>query len=125
MPRIARFILGLLFALSGIAGLLGLVQPPPDLPEAMTTFMTGLMATKYFFPFLKLTETICGLMLISGVAPALALVMLAPITINIFLLHMFVTPGINNLVLPLVIVALHIICGLHYWSRYRPIFARA
>jgi putative oxidoreductase len=125
MARIARYVLGLLFALSGVAGLLGLVQPPPDLPEAMTTFMNGLMATKYFFPFLKLTETVCGVMLLLGIAPAFALVVLAPITVNIFLLHAFVTPGLGNLVLPGILAALHIVCGSHYWNRYTSLFARA
>lgn len=93
MPLIARVILGLGFTVFGLMGLLGLAQPPPDLPEAMVTFNTGLMASVYFFPFLKLTETVCGLMLLSGFFVPLALIILAPILLNIVLVHGFLMPA--------------------------------
>jgi putative oxidoreductase len=93
IPMVARILLGLVFLASGIVGLLNLVPPPPDMPERMMTFNTGLMASGYFFPFLKATETICGLLLISGFFVPLALVILAPISINIFLVHAFLMPS--------------------------------
>lgn len=88
-PLIARLILGFIFFASGIAGLLNLAPPPPDLPENMKTFMAGMMATTYFLPFLKVTETICGALLMSGFFVPLALVILAPIVLNIFFVHLF------------------------------------
>lgn len=124
IPLIARYLLGLIFFIFGGAGLLNLLPPPPDMPEKLMTFMNGLMATGYFFPLLKGTETLCGLLLLTGFAPALALVILAPISINIFMLHSFLTPGINNLVLPLVIGVLHILAARGYWHVYRPLFTR-
>jgi putative oxidoreductase len=124
IPKISRYLLGLIFFASGVVGLFNLVPPPPDMPVAMQTFMTGMMATQYFFPFLKLTEIICGLLLLAGIAPALALVILAPITLNIFLVHFFVTPGVQNLVVPLVIVALHVVTAKSYWSIYKPLFQK-
>ena len=93
LPLIARLILGFIFFASGLAGLLNLVPPPADLPENMKTFMAGLMAAKYFFPLLKCTETICGLLLLSGNFVPLALVVLAPIILNIFLVHAFMAPS--------------------------------
>jgi uncharacterized membrane protein YphA (DoxX/SURF4 family) len=124
LPMIARYLLGLIFFVFGGAGLLNLLPPPPDMPEKLMTFMNGLMATGYFFPLLKGTETLCGLLLITGFAPALALVILAPISINIFMLHAFVTPGLNNLVLPLTIAILHIVAAKGYWHIYKPLFNR-
>lgn len=123
-PTVARVLLGLIFFLSGIAGLFGLAKPPPDLPQAMIDFSMALMATKYFFPLLKITEIIFGFLLIIRVAPALALVVLAPITINIFFAHAFLTPGIQNLILPLVMIALQIWAATKYWALYRPLFKR-
>lgn len=93
MPLIARVLLGLLFFAAGLAGLLGAGEPPPDLPERMKTFNAGLMASGYFMTLLKLTETICGLMLISGFFVPLALVILAPIVLNIVLVHAFMAPA--------------------------------
>lgn len=87
-----RILLGLVFFASGLVGLLNLAPIPPDLPEALVTFNTGLMASKYFFPLLKGTETLCGLLLLIGAYVPLALVVLAPIVLNIFLVHAFIAP---------------------------------
>jgi putative oxidoreductase len=124
LPIITRYLMGLLFFVFGGAGLFNLIPPPPDLPEAMQTFMAGMMATKYFFPLLKLTETACGILLLLGIAPALALIILAPITINIVLVHWFLTPGLENLVIPTAILALHGISATYYWPIYAPLFKK-
>lgn len=124
LPIVTRYILGLLFFIFGAAGLFNLIPPPADLPQDMLTFMSGMMVTKYFFPFLKLTETICGLLLLLGIAPALALIILAPITLNIVLVHLFLTPGPSNLVIPLVILVLHAISATYYWPVYAPLFMK-
>lgn len=123
-PMIARYLLGLLFLLSGLAGLFKLAPPPADLPENMITFMKGMEVTTYFMPLLKLTETLCGLFLIIRIAPSLMLVILAPISINIFFVHTFLTPGIKNLILPIVILVFHILAATAYWKSYRPLFSR-
>ena len=122
LPVIARYLLGVVFFLSGLAGLLQLAPPPKDLPEAMMSFFTAINNTGFFIPVLKLTETITGLMLIVRIAPALALVILAPVSIQIFLVHAFLTPGIQNLILPIVIIVLHLLAARAYWSHYRPLF---
>ncbi|MFW7381932.1 MAG: DoxX family membrane protein [Oligoflexus sp.] len=93
LPLIARVLLGLVFLLGGITGLFNLVPPPPDLPERLQTFNEGLAASGYFFPLLKATETICGALLISGFFVPLALVILAPIVLNIILVHAFLAPS--------------------------------
>ena len=92
LPLIARLLLGLVMFASGIVGLLNLVPPPPDLPENMKTFMAGMMATTYMFPLIKLTEVFCGLLLMSGFFVPLALVILAPVMLNIVLVHAFMDP---------------------------------
>jgi uncharacterized membrane protein YphA (DoxX/SURF4 family) len=121
---LSRYLLGLIFFLAGLAGLFNLAPPPKDLPEAMMTFMTGMMAAKYFFPLLKLTETLCGLMLLLGFAPALSLIILAPVSINILFVHVFLTPGFSNLILPILILLFHIVAATNFWSVYKPLFHR-
>ncbi len=92
-PLVARILLGLIFFLSGIVGLFNLVSPPSNLPQDMVTFMNGMMATKYLFPLIKGTEIVCGALLLFGAFVPLALVALAPIVLNIFLLHAFLEPS--------------------------------
>lgn len=89
---VIRVLLGLIFFVFGLAGLLNLIPPPENIPERLMTFTQGLMASMYFFPLLKLVETICGLLLITGFFVPLALVILAPIVLNIFLTHAFLAP---------------------------------
>jgi putative oxidoreductase len=87
-----RLLLGLAFTAAGLAGLLQLAPPPTDLPEPMMKFTEGMAASVYFMPFLKAVETLCGLLLISGYFVPLALVVLAPIVLHIFLVHAFLAP---------------------------------
>lgn len=116
LPLIARILLGLIFFAGGITGLLNLVPPPPDLPEKLQTFNAGLAASGYFMPLLKLTETICGLLLLSGFYVPLALVILAPIALNIFFVHLFLAP--EGLVLAVIIGVL-----LIYLAFFAPPYA--
>lgn len=124
VPMISRYLLGLIFFLSGLMGLLNLAPPPADMPEGLINFFNGINSTGYFLPFLKLTEAICGLMLLARIAPALSLVILAPVTIHIVLVHSFLTPGLQNLILPLFIVFLHITAATAYAAKYSPLFKR-
>ena len=91
-PLIARILLGLIFFVFGLNGFLNFIPTPP-MPERVAAFMSGLMASGYFFPFLKGTEVVCGLLLLSGAFVPLALVVLAPIIINIFMFHAFLAPS--------------------------------
>jgi len=58
-----------------------------------TEFLSALLATGYFFPVLKGLETLAGLLLLSNRFVPLALLILAPITFQIFLFHAFLDPG--------------------------------
>jgi hypothetical protein len=53
------------------------------------TFNEGLAASGYFFTLLKITELSCALLLLVGRFVPLALVILAPIIVNIFMVHLF------------------------------------
>lgn len=86
---IARILMGLIFLGSGIAFFF---TTPPPLEGAMADFFKGMAATGYFFYLLKVTEIACGLLLLSGRLVPLALVVLAPVILNIVLVHAFMAP---------------------------------
>lgn len=83
---IVRTLMGLLFLFGAVAYFFNLVTPPP-MEGAIKTFNEGLAASGYFFTLLKVTELVCGLMLLTGRFVPLALVILSPIIINIFFVH--------------------------------------
>jgi uncharacterized membrane protein YphA (DoxX/SURF4 family) len=125
IPVIARVLLGLVFTASGIGGFVTHFQFPPDLPAPLLTFVTGMAASVYFMPLLKTTETICGLLLLSGYFVPLALVVLAPIILNIFFTHAFLAP--SGLPLAMFLGALEIYLSFFaspYEATIRPLFRK-
>lgn len=120
----SRLLLGLIYFVFGLNGFLNFIPTPTDMPQAAQTFMGGMMSASYFLPVLKGTEVIAGLLLLTGFAAPLALVILAPITLQILLFHGFLTPGIQNLIMPLVMTALHILAAQAYWNLYLPLFRK-
>ena len=123
IPLIARILLGLVFFAGGVAAFVTHFATPPDLPPALQTFNAGLAASIYFMPFLKAVEIVCGLMLLSGMFVPLALVILAPILINIFLVHAFLAP--SGLVLAVILLALEGYLAFGpYKSKILPLFSK-
>ena len=84
---IVRTLMGLLFLFASVTFFLGLITPPP-MEGAVKSFNEGLAASGYFFTLLKITELVSGLMLVTGRFVPLALVLLSPIIINIFMFHL-------------------------------------
>lgn len=120
LPMIARILLGLIFFVFGLNGFFNFI-PMGDMPpmsEKATAFMNGLMGTGYFFPFLKGTEVICGLLLLIGAFVPLALVVLAPIVVNIILVHTILIPS----GLPMTILITVLMVYLSFFAKpYAPI----
>ena len=109
LPFVARLLLGLIFTAFGIMGLLQL-GPQPELEGKAADFMGGLVGSDYFWQVLKVTEIVCGLLLLAGVATPLALVILAPVTVNIVLFHIFLDPAT-------IVVGIVLCTGASYWTR--------
>lgn len=87
-------------------------------------FFKGITGSGYFFPLLKGTEVICGLLLLINLGAPLALVVLAPITLNIILFHAFLTPGAGEQLLPAVMGLLQVIAMAGFLKKYRPLFSQ-
>ncbi|HXA00989.1 MAG TPA: hypothetical protein VNW99_03315 [Cytophagaceae bacterium] len=109
--KIAQIVLGLMFLVFGLNGFLHFIpaQPPSG---AAGDFVMGLFKSGYFFPFLKGVEVVCGILLLVNRFVILALLILAPIIINIFLFHLFL--GIEGLPMSIILIAL---LGYLAWTR--------
>lgn len=89
---IARVILGLLFFVSGLNGILHFIHPPPMPPSDASTFANILMTSSYM-TFVALLMVIAGLLLLVGRFVPLALTILGPIVVNILLFHFLLMHG--------------------------------
>ena len=93
-------------------------QPVPT--GEMATVMSGLAATKYMLPLVKVIELIAGLSLLTGKFMKVALLVLLPVSVNIFLIQAFLAPaelGIGGFVL---VANLFLIYA--NWSSYKHLF---
>lgn len=89
---VVRVLLGALFVFSAVVVLFNIkMGEMPKLGPEATAFMTGLMATGYFMKLLKITELVCGILLIVNRWAPLATVMLFPISLNIIFYHVYLT----------------------------------
>jgi len=109
---IVRTLMGLLFVFGSVVYFLNLFPPPP-MEGAMKSFNEGLAASGYFFNLLKITELVCGILLLTGRFVPLALVILAPIIINIFFVHLM----LDRSGLPVAIFLIIAELFLAYWYR--------
>jgi hypothetical protein len=122
LPTAARLALGLVFFVFGLNGLLHFLPQPP-LPARAVPFIGGLASTGYFFPLLKVTETVAGALLLARVLVPFALTVLAPIIVNIAAFHLFVAPG--NYPIVALILATEIYLAWTHRAAFAPLFARA
>jgi uncharacterized membrane protein YphA (DoxX/SURF4 family) len=117
---IVRLLLGgmMLFASISYFFNLGPAQPAPT--GDFATLMAGFMASKYIFPVAKAIELIAGLMIISGKFLRIGVIILLPISINIFLIHAVVTKSDIPMAAAILIANLFLIYA--NWNSYKHLF---
>ena len=115
---IVRSLMGLLFLFASVTYFFKLITPPP-LVGAMQTFTAGLEASVYLLPTVKAFELLCGLAFLSGRFVALASVLIAPIIVNIVLVHAFLDP--QGLPIALFLVIANGFVAYANRDRYKPL----
>lgn len=117
--KIARIVLGLMLLVFGANKFLHFI--PMEAPTGSAgEFMNSLGATGYIFPVVGILEVIIGAMLLLKKWVAFALILLAPISINILLFHLFLDiPGLS---FALLIVVINSILIFKHWQQYKPLF---
>ncbi len=84
----ARVLLGLVFVVFGLNGFFHFIEPP-EMNEAAGALMGALVGTGYFMAVVKLVEVVSGVMILTDKYLPLGLVLLAPVSVNILLFHLF------------------------------------
>lgn len=117
--KIVRILLGILLVLFGTNKFFGFI-PLPELPEKAASFMTSLGATGYVLKTVGFLEIIIGVLLLLKKWVAFALTLLAPISINILLFHLFL--DVNGITGALLVAVLNGMLIYKHWPQYKSLF---
>ena len=120
IPTSARILMGLVFLVFGLAGFF-ITPPKTGIPEGAMAFGNAMMKTGYLFQLVKGTEVVVGVLLLVNRFVPLALVLIAPNVVNIFLFHAFLEP--SGLPVAVIILTLEIYLAWAYRNSYRSLFA--
>lgn len=91
LPSILRISLGSIFLVYGLDGFFPFM-PKSLVSEQATNFISAMIDSGYLWTLLKVGETVGGAMLILNLYVPLALVLLAPIVVNVVGFHFFLNP---------------------------------
>ena len=120
VTTVARILMGLLFLSRAVAFFFNLVPPPKDpRPEGAMAFATAMAKTGFLMQLVKGTELVVGVLLVVNRFVPLALVLIAPVVVNIVAFHVFLAPA--AIVTALVVLALEIYLAWAYRAAYRPL----
>ena len=116
---ISRSLLGLIYVSFGLSFFFHFIKIPA-MPLAGREFQGALLKSGYFFPFLKITEITCGVFLLINRYTIFFLLVISPVTLNIFLFHAFLSPpGMGAVTLML---AINLFLGYAYRKYYHSVF---
>ncbi len=119
--RIIQILFGLYLVFFGLIGYF-FELPAPQYNEAGLAFIGALFNTGYMFHLMSLVFVLSGLMFILNRASAFGAVLLAPITFNILLFHIFL--DFTNFFLALIPIILNVYLLVIHWPRYKLMFEK-
>jgi hypothetical protein len=92
-PAGVRILLGLMFFVFGLNGLVSFFpQPTTPLAAGATAFLGALMNTGYMFQLIATTQLVVGALLLANRFVPLAITLLAPFLVNSIAFHLFLEP---------------------------------
>lgn len=122
LPTVARIAMGLIFLVMGLNGFLQfLPQPTTPPPAKAMAFLGALYATGYMIQLVSGTQVAVALLLLSNRFVPLALALIAPVIVNIMLVHLMLMPVM--LELPITVLVLELYLAWAYRDAFRPMLA--
>lgn len=106
--QIIRYLFAVFYIFSAAGYFFGFI-PLPKMDGMAQQLIDGMVGSGYLMTLIKLTELVGGILLLFDVVGPLALTVLAPVTLNIFLFNLILFPsqviiGLLMLVIQLVLV---------------------
>lgn len=120
VTMVLRILLGLVLVIFGANKFYPFMPAPEEMSDGAANFMASLNDTDYMFPLIGAVEVVSGLLLLLKKWVPFALVLLAPVTVNIVLFHVFLEPA--TIVPGLVILIINIVLIYTYWDKFKTLF---
>jgi putative oxidoreductase len=117
---IARYLLGLIFLVFGLNGFLHFIHMPP--PAGLAGQFWGAIFASHFWVAIFGLQVLGGLLLLLNRFVVLALVLLGPVIVNIFLFHVLMAP--EGIPLAAIVVVLWLILAVRYKQYLAGIFVQ-
>ena len=105
-PTIAGIVLGLLFIMSAVVVLFGLVKMPPPPEGTPAALFMGALGPTGYMTFVKVLELIGGILVAIPRTRNFGLLVLGPILVNILAFHIFIMKGATLLDPMLIVIVL-------------------
>ena len=113
---VVRFVFGVMLIAIGAMAFMNL--PIPDFyPPKALNFLRALADTGYMNYFIGIIEILVGLMFATRRYVALGAIVLAPISVNIIVFHLFL--DLKSVLPGLVLLALNIFVAWSEWDKYK------
>ena len=116
---VLRSLLGLIFVVFGLNGFLHFLPNPP-MPQGAVQFFGALAATGYMVPLIFTAQVVGGALLLTGKMVPLALVILAPVIVNIVCFHLYLAP--SGLPVAIVVAAIAAFLAWQHRAAFAPLF---
>jgi len=116
LTMVLRILLGLILVVFGANKFFDFM-PHMEMPEAAGNLMGAMMASGYMLKLVGATEVFVGLLLLTKKLVPLALVVLAPISVNIILFHVFLAPA--GIVPAAVVAIINVLLIYDNWSKLK------
>jgi putative oxidoreductase len=117
---IVRVLMGLLLLFPSVVVLFNLI-PQLEMEGAVKLFNEGIAASVYLIPLLKSIELVCAIAFLTGRFVPLASVIIFPVTVNIFLFHVFLAS--EGLPVAVFLIAGNIFLMVVYRKNYQTLIA--
>ena len=118
---IVRVLLGLVFFVFGLNGFLHFMPNPPPTPAA-GEFFGALIKTGYMFTLIFGPQVLGGALLLLNMAVPFALVILAPVVVNIIGFHLYLSPVPMQLAIASIVTAFELFLAWYYRAAFAPLF---
>jgi putative oxidoreductase len=116
---IIRILIGALLLFASVSYFLKQVPEPVSTGD-FKAFQIGLVASVYLMPLAKAIELLCGLAFVVGRYVTLANIVILPVTLNILLINIFMSP--ENLPIGIFVFAGNLFLIFSYWKNYKSVF---